>query len=157
MKYRIRKGRLADGPAVVEMWQELIDYHSDKFCYDMAMVDEAPDIWLKWYNTHVRSGKRLALVAEFDGRLVGYLTASIESRAELFKRNVKVHIYDTYVVEELRGQGIGTAMMDELNRWVKDKGVDQITVYISSENENGLAFWHASGYKDVLVMGHRDL
>jgi len=47
--------------------------------------------------------------------------------------------------------------MDELNRWVEDKGIDQITVFISSENENGLGFWHASGFTDVLIMGHRDL
>jgi len=157
MDHTIRKGRLADGPAVVELWKGLIDYHRDISCYDMAMVAEAPDMWLKWYNTHVRSGKRLVLVAESEGRLVGYLTASIESRPELFKRRVKVHIYDTYVVAELRGKGVGTAMVDELNRWVGDNGIDQVSVYISSDNENGLKFWHASGYKDVLITGHRDL
>ena len=157
MDHIIRKAKLSDGPAVIELWKALIDYHKDIACYDLEMVDEAPEIFSKWYKTHVRSGKRRAIVAEADGQLIGYFMGSIESRANLFKRHVKAHIYDTYIVEEWRGKGVGKALLDDFTAWVQEKGVDQITVFYSPENGPGLGFWHDSGYTDVLIMGHRDL
>ncbi len=157
MDYEIRKGRLADAPAVIELWKALIDHHRELTCYDMEMIDEAPDIWRKWYERHVRSPKRCAIVAEAGGRVIGYFLGAIESRPDLFKRRQFAHIYDTYVLKEWRREGVATALLDEFTSWVKEKGMDWVTVYYSPENPHGLGFWHDSGYTDILITGQRYL
>lgn len=155
MEFKIRKGRLSDGPDVVELWKGLIDHHRDLTCYDMEMTKDAPEIWRKWYERHVRSPKRRAAVAEADGRIIGYFLGAIDSRPELFKRREYAHIYDTYVLEEWRRKGVAAALLDDFTAWGKEKGIDWFTVYYSPENPHGLGFWHGSGFTDILITGQK--
>ncbi len=56
----------------------------------------------------------LFLVAELDGVIVGSVLGGFDGRRGM--------VYHLAVKEELRGQGLGTALMDEIEGRLKSKG-----------------------------------
>lgn len=75
----------------------------------------------------------LSCVAEADGRLVGSALCGHDGR--------RGYLYHLAVHSEVRGQGIGAALvracLDELAR----RGIDKCHAYVYGDNETGCDFW----------------
>jgi ribosomal protein S18 acetylase RimI-like enzyme len=117
----VRKGRLNDVEIVLKLWQELMDYHHEIAAIDFEMIPNAPSLWIKFYRTHVRSGTKIALVAQVDGNIVGYLLGSIQPRPPVFKVKKEAMITDIFVAQNKRRKGIGTKLVSEFFNWAKTK------------------------------------
>lgn len=146
----IRKGKLSDEKGVEALWRDLHEFHENDFPKDFSLSQDAGASMRAFFKTHVRSHQRLALVAEVDGKLVGYLMATIEDRPPVLTIKKQVHIYDLHVSEEHRSKGIGKAMMDEMEAWTKEKGVNYILLEVMSTNEGGKKFYKREGYETLL-------
>ncbi len=150
----IRNGRINDGKQVVNLWKELIDYHkkisTTDFAIDYEMVEDAPTRWVKFYEQHIRSRNKKAIVAEEDGRIIGYLLGSIEKRPPIFKTIYRAFISEACVTRERRNRGIGTKLVKEFVAWAKEKGMKYITLCVLPKNELGVKFWRKHGFKTIL-------
>ena len=84
----------------------------------------------------------LHFVAEQDGELLGHLLCYVERRrtGEPFQ----VLLYEIGVREGRRRQGIGRALMAELDNWMTDHGV--ASVWVLADNEGAEAFYAACGF-----------
>jgi ribosomal protein S18 acetylase RimI-like enzyme len=79
----------------------------------------------------------LFLVAEVSGRIVGTVFGGWD-----FWR---AHLYRLAVDPECRGRGIARALVEEIERRLRNKGARRI--YALTYTEEGLAFWGSSDYE----------
>ena len=68
-------------------------------------------------------------------------------------RAVPTAEFGVSVVEGYRGRGIGRALIEHLEGWAADHGVERMILTVSTENEGAIRLYHAMGYRDFdLVM-----
>ena len=89
----------------------------------------------------------LFLVAEKDGRLVGAVLGGFDGRRGL--------VYHLAVEPEERRQGIGSALMDELEARLRQKGCRRYYLLVTWDNPEALQFYERSGAKrmDLAIFG----
>jgi GNAT superfamily N-acetyltransferase len=52
------------------------------------------------------------------------------------------------VVDRWRGHGVGQALIDYLERWAVDHGVERMILTVSEANEGAIRLYHRLGYRD---------
>ena len=82
---------------------------------------------------------RTFLVAETDGRIVGYIIAGV--------RWLSVgHILAIAVDPAYRGRGIGTSLMREVFRRFREDGVRHVRLEVRKSNVVAISFYHKLGF-----------
>jgi ribosomal protein S18 acetylase RimI-like enzyme len=89
----------------------------------------------------------LFLVAEADGRLIGSVIGGFDGRRGM--------IYHLAVAVEYRQQGIGAALMDEVERRLKAKGCLKSYLLVVAGNEDAVRYYQKRGWQemDITIMG----
>ncbi|MBK8025625.1 MAG: GNAT family N-acetyltransferase [Chloroflexi bacterium] len=148
----IRAAETSDMDAIARMWMELVDHHQ---LLDPRLPPAAKDGARRYA---VRLEERLddpttrVLIAEADGKVAGYILAMIvDMLSDLFMQETTGFVADIYVRPELRGLGIGRALVESLQDWFRESGVRYYEWHVASENAEGKAFWESLGGKPVLV------
>ncbi|MEN3330740.1 MAG: [ribosomal protein S18]-alanine N-acetyltransferase [Blastocatellia bacterium] len=91
---------------------------------------------LQWY---LRSRRCRTLVAEEDGEIVGFVTASAEPR------NVG-HIITIDVVPHRQRQQIGSRLLAEIESWLWTKGAEAIYLETAIDDTGARGFYERHGY-----------
>jgi GNAT superfamily N-acetyltransferase len=80
------------------------------------------------------------LVAEQDGRLVGYVSG--DCHATFYAGGVTAWVDELLVLEPLRGTGIGRQLLDAFEQWANDRQ----SVSVSLATRGAAAFYEHRGY-----------
>ncbi|WP_067623588.1 GNAT family N-acetyltransferase [Alicyclobacillus acidiphilus] len=89
------------------------------------------------------AGNSMVFVAEDAGKLVGYLGAY----GGEFRRN-KHKVYVVIgILQEYTGQGIGTALFAETEKWARKMGAHRLELTVMVHNEAGLALYRKVGFE----------
>ncbi|WP_316571734.1 GNAT family N-acetyltransferase [Neobacillus sp. YIM B06451] len=88
-----------------------------------------------------RMERSLMLVAVEDGKVAGFANFSP------VRDGGKAELYAIYLLPEVQGKGIGTALLNE--GIAKLDGVKEIYINVERENAIGKAFYEAKGFKVV--------
>jgi ribosomal protein S18 acetylase RimI-like enzyme len=100
------------------------------------------DHWFAMHNTGV--------VARDGGELAGFIP--LQYRQQMLNAQVSIPVASENAVgvaEGRRGQGIGTAMMDEAAQFMSDR-VDALMVVRGGERSDGYRFYRRSGHSDLM-------
>ena len=93
----------------------------------------------------------LLLVAEYDGRIAGYLLAGDH---RTFLANGRVcWVEEVMVAADLRRHGIGRALMQHAERWAVERG----SAYLSLASRRAGDFYLAQAYEDSAVFFKKTL
>ena len=108
----------------------------------LSRSDEPAEIQKK-----LRRDPDLFLVAEVEGQLVGAVIGGYDGRRGM--------VYHLAVDPEHRRNGIGVALMRELEARLKDKGCLKCYLLVTRENSTLLGFYRALGWDsmDLHLMG----
>jgi len=89
----------------------------------------------------------LFLVAEADGKLIGAVVGGYDGRRGI--------IYLLAVVNEYRRQGLGAALMDEVEGRLKAKGCVKSYLLVAPGNEDVVGFYAKRGWQvmEMTLMG----
>jgi ribosomal protein S18 acetylase RimI-like enzyme len=90
----------------------------------------------------------LFLVAEMEGKIIGTVVGGFDGRRGM--------VYHLAVREENRKQGIGEALMNELEKRLKAKGCIRCYLMVTRENTNAMQFYEKHGWilmKEVRTYG----
>ncbi len=93
-----------------------------------------------------REGARGVLVAELEGRVVGFASLSPYRPRAAYRTTVENSVY---VDESARGLGVGRALMDELIVVATQRGFHTIVAHIVGGHEPSIGLHHACGFKVV--------
>lgn len=141
----IRRVTAADEQTVRELWEEF-----------EAEVPEPPsfepetweDAWAD-LSRHARDG--VAVLAEEDGRAVGYVFAA---RPE---PNGRAHVSDVYVRPEARRRGLTKAMLHEVVAGLGELGASRVTLDVVTSNHDAQSVWQRLGFQAEQILMGADL
>ncbi len=80
----------------------------------------------------------LFLLAELNGKLVGAVLGGFDGRRGM--------MYHLAVDPAHRGRGIGEALMEELERRLKEKGCIRYYLLVTKDNSDAVRFYEARGW-----------
>ena len=128
---RLREFRFPeDYPTVLELWKNAgSGIH-------VRRSDEPEEIQKK-----LQRDPDLFLVAESDGRIVGTVIGGFDGRRGL--------IYHLAVDNGVRQRGIGTLLMEAVERRLKSKGCIRCYLMVAEDNENAIRFYKTRGWSDM--------
>ena len=92
------------------------------------------------------TGERVAFAAELQGKLAGWVEASIERHLQ---SPACVVIGGLVVRDELRGLGIGKRLCEEIEAWTRRKSIQCLRVRSQIMREDAHRFYLREGYRVV--------
>lgn len=132
----LRELAQADWPEVARIYQDGLDT-------GVASFETHVPAWDEW---DARMRPELRLVAELEGRIVGWIAIATTSRRACYSGVVE---HSIYVDEEARGQGVGRALLERLVREGPAYGVWTIQTSILPTNGASLALHAAVGFRRI--------
>ena len=87
-------------------------------------------------------------IAKIENKIVGYMIIDIDEIDNGFMRYIKVLKIDTLCVDEkIRGQGIGTKMLEFAKRLGKEKNCTDLRLTVNPNNKNAIKVYENFGMK----------
>jgi ribosomal protein S18 acetylase RimI-like enzyme len=83
----------------------------------------------------------LFLLAELDEQVVGTVLGGFDGRRGM--------VYHLAVAEACRQRGIGSALMDELERRLRQKGCLRYYLLVTNDNLDAMRFYQALGWEEM--------
>lgn len=136
MTIRIRPAVAGDGATILELIRALADYErlSHQVVATQRMIDAA---------LFATPPAAIALLAEQDGRGVGF--ALYFFNFSTFLGRPGLYLEDLFVRPEMRGQGIGTALLVELARIAVARDCGRMEWSVLDWNAPSIAFYKSLG------------
>ena len=88
---------------------------------------------------YIRSRKSCTLIAEADDEIVGFVIGCSEPRR-------LGHIITIDVIPHKQRQRIGSRLLDEIERWLWDQGIEAIYLETPVDDAGAQAFYEKHGY-----------
>ena len=143
----IRSATIADAPAILEIYGYYVKNTAISMEYDVPSIEE-------FQNRVENTLKEYPyLVAESDGKIIGYAYAGKFHPRAAFYRSAEVSIY---IHKDARKCGLGRRLYEEIENMLKDQGILNVyasIAYTDEEDEylnnNSTQFHEHMGYKKV--------
>ena len=91
------------------------------------------------------------LVAEDEGRVVGYVYAEIQGTRWMDLRGPSGYVHDVYVDESARGRGAGRKLLEAALAWMREQGRLQVTLFTRTQNERAQRLFASLGFRPTML------
>lgn len=144
-----RRATPEDAQTIAEFAILLSEQHRD---YDNERFVALGDIeGAKWfYGGQTTADDAVILIAEDDGRPVGFAYIQYETidYADLLESAVWLH--DIYVVESARGMGAGGKLIRAATKAAEELGADKLVLHVAARNAAGQEFFERAGFRTTM-------
>lgn len=114
-------------------------------------ADEAWERRREHYRGLVASGRGHVLLAEEDGRAIGYAVVSeVGGQATLQTGPRMAELESLAVLPGERGAGVGSALMAAVHELIRSLGIDDVMLYVMDGNESAMRFYERYGMRPYL-------
>ena len=144
MTLLIRSAELADGSELHRMIHALARHHGDVPSVSLAQLHRDLFAGIPWAH---------ALVAERGGAVCGYAILVPVWKAQSAVRSVDLH--HLFVVPDLRGQGVGRALVAGCRAKAREMGAQRLSVGTHPSNIAAQVFYQRLGLQPTAVPGPR--
>ena len=127
-----------DLPVVSEIYAQGVATRNATFETDPSFITQLRTKWLPEHRW----------VAEIEGRVVGWATISPVSFRDCY---AGVGETSVYVAEDVRGQGVGKALMYRQVTEADARGLWTLQTSVFPENRASIALHHSAGYRTLAV------
>ncbi len=145
----IRPATRRDIPAIVGLWEELMDFHQALDPFFTRSV-QGSNIFARFIEENIRNDAACVLVAVVDGKIVGYCQGILDRHPPALAESDFGQIFDFGVTADYRRAGIGEQMFQTLYGWFRREGIRRIEVRHSTFNEIASRFWPKMGFQPYL-------
>ncbi|WP_010175583.1 GNAT family N-acetyltransferase [Bacillus coahuilensis] len=141
----IREGTIEDMKELLVIYRELDELHRLKH---PELFTEGEPRDLGYFLDLILDPKKLFLVAEEEGRLIGVAEGFILSKpaAGVQREITWLHIDNIAVLSEFQGRGVGRSLLTIMKAWAKDQGVFRIELVVYEFNEAARIFYEREGF-----------
>lgn len=144
----IREARLPqDEPAILSFIAGLQDYEA---AFEPDRRRDQNFVADHWRELQHRAAEKhgIFLIAENGGRSVGWAFAH-DYRAELFVIEAERHhgfLAELYVEPQVRGKGLGRALIEGCESWARERGHKLLTVGVLAKNPGAIRAYEGAGF-----------
>lgn len=142
----VRLAEEKDGTAVFAAWQALRAYYSSVDRRFMPAPVALED-FVAAYRERFGKGQGAAFVALAGGRLVGFISCTIEDSQPDRVPDRHVTIGHIFVDPENQRKGIGRRLFESLARWGQEQdSVSHIEMPVLAADDSAASFWRSLGF-----------
>jgi len=124
--------------------------------YDELRADYR-EILSRYIDEYISRPDCTVLVARVKENLVGIIMGSLWRYLPIYRIERMGYIPELYVVPQSRRQGIGSALVREMENWFRKQGVTFARIETILAYEHNQALYEGLGYKSFLVDLRRSL
>lgn len=149
MNIDIRPAIIGDLESILKLNKALFDYETN-FNTEYNLDWTYSEVGRSYFTRRIEEDKNIALVAEDNGEVVGYIVVTLYSQPFL-KENPIAELENMFVDESYRGKGIGKRLVEKAKRLAKEKGAKRFKVEAAAQNEKAIKFYKSCGFEDFDV------
>jgi ribosomal protein S18 acetylase RimI-like enzyme len=154
----IRRATSADLSSLGRLGALLVQQHHD---FDrrrfLAATDRTPEHYAAFLGSQLDDPEALVLVAEQDGRVIGYTFSEMEGYDYKSLRGPAALLHDILVDPAHRSAGVGRRLLDETIATMKRRGARQIVLSTAERNEAARRLFARIGFRPTMVEMTREL
>lgn len=149
MSVMIRPATVDDHAGITRIAAELARMHAWALPNRYRESDDPMPV--EYLRSLLASDEVLVLVAEGDGKVVGYEVLRLQDTPpiEFVMPRRFVLVSDLAVSEAWRGRGVGPLLIDAAIGWARDRGVSEIELGVFEFNESAIGFYEHLGFRTV--------
>ncbi|MBP2028663.1 ribosomal protein S18 acetylase RimI-like enzyme [Acetoanaerobium pronyense] len=148
MKIIYRDIKFDEIQIIKDIWEKNRDFHINissffNFLYEKLVFEDR----MKPFESMNKDNLKITIAQQND-IVIGYCLSTIN--------DYEGQMNTIHVKEEARGRGIGKKLMERHLKWMKEKECLNISLHVSCENENTIAFYEGFGFrKNTIEMRRR--
>jgi ribosomal protein S18 acetylase RimI-like enzyme len=154
----IRRAAKADVPALGRLATLLVQTHYE---FDqqrfIAPTPETPQGYGSWLGRQMKEADKVVLVAELDGKVVGYAYAGMEGYDYMALRGPAGALYDILVDPEYREHGIGRTLLEATIAALAEQGAPRVVLSTAEKNEPAQRLFARAGFRRTMIEMTREL
>ena len=147
----IRPATAADQDALGRFGGALMRQHHAADARRLLQVGRPEAGYGRYLVSVLHAPENLVLVAELDGRVVGYIYADIEGTSWKDLRGPCGYIHDVYVDDRERSRGAGRRLMTEAIEWIHSKDRSQVVLLTKTRNEAAQRLFTSLGFRPTML------
>jgi ribosomal protein S18 acetylase RimI-like enzyme len=154
----IRRAVAGDKPALGRLGAMLLraHYEFDRQRF-MAPAADTEDGYGWFLGTQMRDPEAVVLVAEREGRVIGYVYAGLEPQSWKELREASGFIHDVAVEEPDRRSGVASALIEAAIAWLREHGAPRVMLWTAEANGNAQRLFAALGFRRTMIEMTREL
>ena len=154
----IRRATRADLADIGQLGALLVRTHHE---FDtkrfLPATPETPNGYAWWLGKQLEEARVIVLVAECEGRVVGYAYAGMEDTDYMALRGPAGALYDIIVDPAFRGRGIGRALLDAALAELKRRGAPRAVLSTAQGNDTAQRLFERAGFRRTMIEMTREL
>ena len=154
----VRRATNADLPSLGRLGALLVQQHHD---FDarrfLAASRRTSDHYAEFLGSQLDDPDVLLLVAEQDGRVIGYTFTALEGYDYKSLRGPAALLHDVLVDPDHRGRGVGRQLLDETLSMMQARGARQIVLATAERNESAQRLFARMGFRPTMIEMTRNL
>ena len=148
----IRLATSDDLPALGRLGSMLVRLHHG---FDparfMAPARDSAEGYAWFLGTQLEQADPVVLVAEHDGKVIGYAYAGREPMSWKELRGPAGFIHDVVVEESAQDQGIGSGLLQAAAKWLEDHGAPRIMLWSAEANPSAQRLFERLGFRRTMI------
>lgn len=153
---RIRDAVEEDLPRVADLWEELARYH-ESLSEHFRLAWDSKRRWSEYLRTKFSEPSTKLIVAEEDGRLVGFMLCLLSPNAPIYKERKVGVVSDVFVQEPRRRKGVAKKMLASAIQWFRKNKVSSVQLAVAHDNIEARLVWRKLGFEPYMVYERLDL
>jgi ribosomal protein S18 acetylase RimI-like enzyme len=153
----LRPATRADLPALGRLGALLVRTHHEldpaRF---IAATRHTEQGYASYLGSQLEDPSVLVLVAERDGKVLGYTYAAVEGNDYMALRGPAGVLHDIVVDPEHRREGVGRMLLDATLAWLDGRGVPRVVLSTAERNEPAQRLFAAAGFRRTMIEMTRD-
>jgi ribosomal protein S18 acetylase RimI-like enzyme len=154
----IRAAKSADSAALGRLGALLVRTHHD---FDpkrfIAATPRTESAYGSFLGTQLDEPNIVILVAERDGKVIGYTYAGVEGTDYMSLRGPAGAVYDIVVDPTHRRQGVGRMLLDATLEALKARGAPRVVLSTADRNTDAQRLFARAGFRRTMIEMTREL
>ena len=148
----IRRAKAADTRELGQLGAWLVRMHHDldpdRF---IPATPETEQSYAAFLASELQRPEAVVLVAEADGKVVGYAYAGMEDHDWVTLRGPAGVLYDLVVEAERRGNGIGRALLEAAFHQLAQRGAPRVILATAERNDAARRLFANAGFRPTMI------
>ena len=138
-------------PAVGRLAAELVRMHHAADPARFLLVPNVEEGYARWLSRESARDGAVVLVAEREGRIVGYSYGTVEGRDWNLLLDSHGAIHDIFVADDARRGGVGGRLLQAMTRALEGAGAPRIVLSTMVANEAAQRLFRAAGFRATML------
>jgi GNAT superfamily N-acetyltransferase len=147
----IRPAAVDDVPGVLPMVAKLAALHESWDPAKFGYREHPEEMYRGWLRSRTTDARSVFLVAEREGRLVGFLVATAESEIPVYRLKEFGFIHDIWVEPEYRNEGIARQLVMLTIEKFRAMGMKQVRGDTAAANEPARGLLRSCGMRPSTI------